>query len=176
MLVRLSGAMALEDIYDDLYAVAKHRGPLDEEAVRRATAVLAMPRYAQAPNPAALLVEDLKRVIDTIPDAASATDEDDEAEAKRESSVARMGMLARRYFSLEDAGKPLTDRRVLPGEKPPGGGVGAWRNQGVIYRVIAGLLELQLEVAARAVPQLDLTSPQAIARARALGDAARKRG
>lgn len=142
--------MALEDIYADLYAVAKHRGPLDEEAVRRATAVLALPRYARASNPAALLVEDLKRVIDTIPDAAVPTDEDDDAEAKRESAVARMGTLARRYFSLEDSGETLTHRRQLRGESKPSGSTAMWRNQGVVYRVIAGLLELQVEVAAAA--------------------------
>jgi hypothetical protein len=142
--------MSLEAIYADLYGVAKHRGPLDEDAVRRATAVLALPRYARAANPAALLVEDLKRVIAAIPDAVATSDEDedahDEAAAEQRSSVAYMGKLARRYFSLEAVGDTITDRRIIEATRPPGSTV-TWRNRGVVYRVIAGLLELQVEVA-----------------------------
>jgi hypothetical protein len=134
--------MSLEDAFADLLAVAKHRGELDREAVRKATTVLTWPRYADSPDPGGLLVEDLKRVIESITDgpADRATDEAD-GEVEPQGPDKSLRAYARRYFSQEAPGKTLTDRRRLAGD--PGGGGRRWMSAGVIYRVLAGLLEVQ---------------------------------
>jgi hypothetical protein len=136
--------MSLEDAFADLLEVAKHRGELDREAVRKATTVLAWPRYAGSLDPAGLLVEDLKRVIDGVADGPG---DDDEAGDDGNDQVADKSLhaYARRYFSQEAPGTNFTHRRMLAGN--PGGGARRWMSAGVIYRVLAGLLELQVDEA-----------------------------
>jgi hypothetical protein len=126
--------MSLEEIYSDLEAIAKKRGPLDEEAVLSATAILARPRYAKSESPCALLVEDLEHVIASIPNYPS-------PEASPPWASQNFRGYARRYFSLDAAGQTLSNRRAF-GRKEPGGSVLAWMHRGVLYRVAAGLIEL----------------------------------
>lgn len=139
--------MSLEDAFDDLLEVAKHRGELDVEAVRKATTVLAWPRYAESADPAALLVQDLKRVIAGIATQPVDDEEPDDADDDVEPQAADKSLhaYARRYFSQEVPGSPFTYRQKLAGD--PGGGR-KWMSFGVIYRVLAGLLALQIEAAA----------------------------
>jgi hypothetical protein len=134
--------MSLEDIYTDLYAIAGHRGPLDEDAVRGATTILARPRYAESPTPAAQLVEDLEGVIESIPNDVAGDDEEEQKGSALPAYASRyFRSHARRYFSLDGAGETLTRRRAF-GRKNVNGTVLTWTNRGVIYRVAAGLLEL----------------------------------
>lgn len=126
--------MLLEAIYSDLEAIAKKRGPLNEDAVRLATTILARPRYAESPSPSALLVEDLERVIDSIPNYPA-------PETSPPWASQNFRDYARRYFSLDGAGQTLSHRRAF-GRKDPGGSVLTWMHRGVLYRVAAGLVEL----------------------------------
>ena len=128
--------MSLQDIYSDLERIAKHLGPLDKDAVRGATSILARPRYTASLDPAALLVDDLKSVIEAIPNYPVP-----KTSADVEWSSYKFKNYARRYFSLDAAGQMFTHRRNF-GRNDPGGSVGAWMNRGVLYRVAAGLLEL----------------------------------
>ena len=128
--------MSVEDIYGDLEKIAKHVGSLDKDAVRDATSILARPRYTASVDPPGLLVDDLKSVIEAIPNyPVPATS------ANVEWSSYKFQNYARRYFSLDAAGQMFTNRRNF-GRKDPGGSVGAWMNRGVLYRVAAGLLAL----------------------------------
>jgi hypothetical protein len=126
--------MSLEAIYSDLEAIAKKRGPLNEDAVRTATAILAQPRYAESPSPGALLIKDLERVIEAIPNYPA-------PETSPPWASQNFRDYARRYFSLDASGQTFTHRRTF-GRKETGGSVGAWMSRGVLYRVAAGLLEL----------------------------------
>ena len=128
--------MFLEEFYADLEAIAKHRGPLDVDAVRRSTTILARPRYANAANPAQLLVNDLELVIAAIPNYPLPAKAADVPWASQ-----KFGDYARRYFSIDGAGQTFTHRRTF-GRKDPGGTAGPWMTRGVLYRVAAGLLEL----------------------------------
>ncbi len=137
--------MTIEELHDDLYAIAKHVGPLDAEAVRAATSILALPRYAGQPN---LLVEDLERVIETIsPDTLP------DEPAGVESASRYLQRYARRYFSLEAAGQTLEHRRSF-GKRGKQGTLLTWMNRGVGYRVAAGLLELWAETDAESPPPI----------------------
>ncbi len=128
--------MSLEDLHKDLEAIAKHVGPLDEDAVTRATTILARARYTASPNPAALLVDDLKRVIEAIPNYPVP-----ETSTDVEWSSYKFRSYARRYFSLDAIGEGFTHRRTF-GRKDPGGSVGAWMTRGILYRVAAGLIDI----------------------------------
>lgn len=153
--------MSLENAFTDLLDVAKHRGTLDADAARKATTVLAWPRYASSPNPAALLVEDLKHVIDGIADGpADDDDAGDDDSAEDQAPDKSLHAYARRYFSLEAAGDTLTDRRRLAGD--PGGGGRRWMSAGVIYRVLAGLLELQVDEAPAKLRALQNQAPSEV--------------
>jgi hypothetical protein len=127
--------MGVERLYDELYAIAKHVGSLDETAVSGADWILSQSRYATAPNPSGLLVEDLKRVIADIP-----TDTHPE---KKEPDPAWNGryfqLYAKRYFLLEAAGEQIEHRRSFGRKGRPSA---VWMNRGVVYRVAAGLLML----------------------------------
>ena len=143
--------MFLEELYADLEAIAKHRGPLDVDAVRRSTTILARPRYAEAANPAGLLVSDLELVIAAIPNyplPAKAADVPWASQKFRDH--------ARRYFSIDGAGQTFTHRRTF-GRKDPGGAAAPWMTRGVLYRVAAGLLELWADEG-RAAVELSATA------------------
>jgi hypothetical protein len=131
--------MSVEEIYDELYAIAGHVGPLDEDAVQSATRILALPRYAASPPRAALLVDDLKHVISEIPADTWPEKPEGDPWASR-----YFRSYARRFFSLDASGEMLSHRRSF-GRKDPGGTAGTWMNRGVVYRVAAGLLELWSE-------------------------------
>jgi hypothetical protein len=142
------GLMSVERLYDELYEIAKHVGPLDEEAVQGAVSILARPRYANHPNPAALLVADLKQVIATIAD-----DLHPEEAPGPESASRYFQHYARRYFSLEACGQQIDHRRAF-GRPNKKGTVFTWMNRGVIFRVAAGLLDLWAETTAEHAPSL----------------------
>jgi hypothetical protein len=138
--------MSLEDIYADLYAIAGHRGPLDEDAVRSATTILARSRYTDSPTPAAQLVKDLENVIESIPNDVAGDDEEDQKGSAPPAYASRyFRSHARRYFSLDGSGEVLSRRRAF-GRKNVNGTVLTWTNRGVIYRVAAGLLELWAKI------------------------------
>ncbi|MGE5700830.1 MAG: hypothetical protein ACM3VU_00275 [Arthrospira platensis] len=131
--------MSLEDIYADLDKIAKHQGKLDEEAVLSAAAILARPRYATSSNSAALLVEDLKQVIEAIPNYP-----DPQGKPKEKWSSYNLQSYARQYFSLDNPGTTLSYRRMFGRQGDPGGSFGKWMSRGVLFRVAAGLLELEV--------------------------------
>ncbi len=141
----------IELLYGELYAIAKHQGPLDEGAVTGATSLLALPRYARAePSPAGRLVEDLKLVI-----AGVSTDTRPNDDVAAEPWASRFFQsYARRYFSLDAPGEAITKRRAfwnvmgLTGtvrEAKVEGITATWMTRGVVYRVAAGLLALWAE-------------------------------
>lgn len=128
--------MDVETLYDELYAIAGHQGPLDERAVQKAPSILALPRYAGRP---ALLVDDLENVTATV-----AFDTKPGRAAEPESASRYFQRYARRYFSIEASGQGIDHRRTF-GDKNKKGTVLSWMNRGVIYRVAAGLLALWAE-------------------------------
>jgi hypothetical protein len=131
--------MSLEEIYADLDKIAKHQGKLDEDAVLGAAAILARPRYAASSNPAALLVEDLERVIEAVPNYP-----DPQGKPKEEWSSYNLRSYARQYFSLDNPGATLSYRRMFGRKGDSGGSLGTWMSRGVLFRVAAGLLELEI--------------------------------
>ena len=139
--------MFLDEIYSELYAIAGHVGPLGEESVRGAALLLAQPRYATSETPAALLVDDLERVIRSIP-VDEKTDDEEERRGNAPPAYASRYFQAhaRRYFSLDGAGEGFSHRRAF-GRAHVNGSVVAWTNRGVVYRVAAGLLDLWIEEA-----------------------------
>lgn len=133
--------MFLDDLYGELYAIAKHQGPLDEEAV--AGAALLLGQYDGEPNPRALLVADIERVIESIP--LDTGDEEERGDGPPPAYASRYFQShARRYFSLDGAGQAISHRRAF-GRKNVNGTVVTWTNRAVIYRVAAGLLALWIE-------------------------------
>jgi hypothetical protein len=133
--------MSLEEIYEDLDAIARHIGELDENAVRDASAILARPRYAESEEPVARLVADLWQIVEAIPNYPVP----DGRTPSKEWSVYNFGTYARRYFSLEEAGTNLTHRRTFGGKLNAGGPFLTWIGRAVLFRVAAGLIELELD-------------------------------
>src|ERR1035441_3868165 len=133
-----------EAIYSDLYGIARHIGPLDEDAVKGAGVILSFERYRRASEPARLLAADLIGIIEGLPDDAGGEDRV-EGDARASETPVGIGLRtsARRYFSREGTGQTLTNRRKLGGEKLSGS-TAKWMNYGTLYRVAAGLYELQV--------------------------------
>jgi hypothetical protein len=124
-------------LYNDLYRIARHVGVLDAAAVADARALLLLPRYSGASDPAEALAHDLREAIRSIPadeqlGSASPTDDDGEAGQFRQA--------AELYFSVQHAGESLVARRKLMHQKH--GTADKWMNRAVISRVLLHLLEL----------------------------------
>lgn len=136
-------SVSLEAIYDDLGRISRQQGELSEATVAVATTLLARPRYAASPNPAGLLVEDLERVIEAIPNEPGPG-----SKSLADWSALNFRSYARRYFSLDEPGATLTHRRRFGRTSEPGGSETAWMTRAVLLRVASALLVLEAEEAA----------------------------
>ena len=117
--------VSLELLYSDLQRVAQHRGSLDAEAVRSASTLLALPRYADYDRPAELLAQDIEDVVRAIGDD----------EVRRGAEL---------FFSLDPERQGETFTHRLGALQPRHGTADKWATRAILHRVLVGLLELPL--------------------------------